>query len=45
MIIFRAIDPIPAVTTWVRIRVGEVPWSGIVIIIIIIPVRSISGVI
>jgi hypothetical protein len=45
MIIFKACDPIPAVSTWVCIRVGEVPWNTIAIIIIIIPVRSISGVI
>jgi len=42
MIVKRAIDPIPLFITWVHIRVREVPSS---IIVMIIPVRSISGVI
>jgi hypothetical protein len=42
MIVKRACDPIPSLITWVYIRVGEVPSS---IAVIIIPVRSISGVI
>jgi hypothetical protein len=42
MIVRRAIDPIPSLIAWVRIRVREVPRSSPVIII---PVRSISGVI
>jgi hypothetical protein len=39
MIVVRAIDPMPVLIAWVSIRVGEVPTT------IIIPVRSISGVV
>jgi hypothetical protein len=43
MIVRRAIDPMPFLIAWVRIRFGEVPWNTTAVIII--PVRSNSGVI
>jgi hypothetical protein len=49
MIVKRACDPIPSLIAWVLIRVGKVPSSTIIPVIIIpviiIPVRSISGVV
>jgi hypothetical protein len=41
----RAIDPIPSLIAWVRIRIREVPWNTGAVEVIIIPVRPISGII